>query len=60
MPAGRELLAEAAQHVTSGGDGCPEVAVAFDGAGPSVQFDDAGGAGAVVWAKRGQQWGKAA
>eukprot|EP00969_Alexandrium_andersonii_P097518 4305547-Alexandrium_andersonii.AAC.1 len=36
------------------------MAATLDGAGPSVYFDDAGGAGAVIWAKRGQRWGKAA
>eukprot|EP00969_Alexandrium_andersonii_P019321 843781-Alexandrium_andersonii.AAC.1 len=36
IPAGRELLAEDAPRVTAGGDGCPDVVVTFDGAGPSL------------------------
>eukprot|EP00969_Alexandrium_andersonii_P257191 11371067-Alexandrium_andersonii.AAC.1 len=34
--------------------------VSFDGAGPSLQFDDAGGAGATIWTRRGDRWDKAA
>eukprot|EP00969_Alexandrium_andersonii_P362955 15460859-Alexandrium_andersonii.AAC.1 len=58
IPAGRELLAEEAPHVTAGGDGCPDVAVTFDGAGPSLQFDGAGGAGAAIWTRQGTRWDK--
>eukprot|EP00969_Alexandrium_andersonii_P343121 15166412-Alexandrium_andersonii.AAC.1 len=35
-------------------------AVTFDGAGPSLQFDDAGGAGAAIWTRQGARWGTAA
>eukprot|EP00969_Alexandrium_andersonii_P030230 1318491-Alexandrium_andersonii.AAC.1 len=60
IPAGRELLAEEAPHVSAGGDGCPDVVVAFDGAGPSLQYDDAGGAGTAIWLRSGNSWDKAA
>eukprot|EP00969_Alexandrium_andersonii_P366819 15469330-Alexandrium_andersonii.AAC.1 len=32
VPVGRELLVEAAPHVSAGGAGCPDVVVTFDGA----------------------------
>eukprot|EP00969_Alexandrium_andersonii_P160423 7088130-Alexandrium_andersonii.AAC.1 len=60
IPAGRELLAEAAPQVSAGGDGCPDVVVTLNGAGPSVQSGEAGGAGAAIWTRQGPRWDKAA